>query len=46
MGIGYDKKLLDWLEIYTFPLEKQFENQSVAMHVFDTTVVCLIADKD
>ena len=38
MGIGYDKKLLDWLETYTFPLEKQYKTASIARHVFDTTV--------
>lgn len=39
-GLGYDKPLLDWLESYTFPLEKKFKDTSYAKKVFDAVVVC------
>ena len=40
LGIGYDKCLLDWLEAYTFPLEKKYEDAKFADKVFDAVVVC------
>lgn len=39
LGLGYDKHLLDWLEIYTFPLEKEYADTKFAERVFDTVVV-------
>lgn len=41
-GLGYDKSLLDWLESYTFPLEKKFKDTLYAKKVFDAVVVCIL----
>lgn len=41
LGIGYDKQLLDWLETYTFPLEKKYADANYAEQVFETVVVSL-----
>ncbi|XP_017879337.1 guanine deaminase-like isoform X2 [Ceratina calcarata] len=38
LGIGYDKKLLEWLETYTFPLERKYVDESFAKRVFNTVV--------
>lgn len=38
LGIGYDKKLLEWLEHYTFPLEKKYTDEIFAEQVFNTVV--------
>ncbi|CAL7936456.1 unnamed protein product [Xylocopa violacea] len=38
LGIGYDKKLLDWLESYTFPLEIKYADEKYAKQVFNTVV--------
>ncbi|XP_046826004.1 guanine deaminase [Vespa crabro] len=38
LGLGYDKNLLDWLEKYTFPLEKKYVDEEFAKHVFETVV--------
>ncbi|XP_011262743.2 guanine deaminase [Camponotus floridanus] len=38
LGLGYDKTVLDWLEAYTFPLERQFIDQQFAEKVFDIVV--------
>ncbi|XP_076548777.1 guanine deaminase isoform X1 [Osmia lignaria lignaria] len=38
IGIGYDKELLEWLETYTFPLEKKYTNEDFARQVFQTVV--------
>jgi len=40
LGLGYDKTLFDWLDAYTFPLEKQYTDQQFAEKVFDIVVVC------
>lgn len=40
LGIGYDKHLLDWLEIYTFPLEKRYSDVNFAARAFEAAVVC------
>jgi len=40
LGLGYDKTLLDWLETYTFPLERQYTDQELAEKVFEIVVVC------
>lgn len=42
LGIGYDKKLLEWLEHYTFPLEKKYTDEIFAEQVFNTVVVSLM----
>lgn len=38
LGLGYDKNLLDWLETYTFPLEKKYVDEKFAEHVFKNVV--------
>ncbi|KAK0076312.1 hypothetical protein PV325_005596 [Microctonus aethiopoides] len=38
IGTGYDKDLLDWLNTYTFPLERKFSDEKYADKVFDTVV--------
>ena len=40
IGLGYDKSLLDWLDAYTFPLEKQYADTKFARRVFNAVVVC------
>lgn len=39
LGLGYNKDLLDWLEIYTFPLEKEYSDMEFAERVFEAVVV-------
>lgn len=39
LGIGYDKQLLEWLETYTFPLEKRYTDEKFAEQVFNTVLV-------
>ncbi len=39
LGIGYDKCLLDWLDTYTFPLERKYADKKFAEKVFDAVVV-------
>lgn len=39
IGVGYDKQLLEWLDTYTFPLEKKYTNLEFAKHVFNVVVV-------
>jgi hypothetical protein len=38
-GLGYDKQLLDWLQTYTFPLEKKYADLNFATKVYETIVV-------
>ncbi|XP_014474611.1 PREDICTED: guanine deaminase [Dinoponera quadriceps] len=38
LGIGYDKSLLDWLETYTFPLERSYTDVNLATRVFEAAV--------
>ncbi|XP_012524966.1 guanine deaminase [Monomorium pharaonis] len=38
LGLGYNKCLLDWLETYTFPLEKEYADTKFADRVFDAVV--------
>ncbi|KAG7206141.1 hypothetical protein KM043_003533 [Ampulex compressa] len=38
LGVGYDKELLDWLNTYTFPLEKKYADEEFAQRVFDAVV--------
>ena len=39
IGLGYDATLLEWLEKYTFPLEKKFSDNELAEKIFDAVVV-------
>lgn len=39
IGLGYDLPLLEWLEVYTFPLESKFECEEFAKKVYDAVVV-------
>ncbi|EFN71545.1 Guanine deaminase [Camponotus floridanus] len=38
LGLGFNKTLLDWLETYTFPLERQYTDQELAEKVFEIVV--------
>ncbi|XP_011870403.1 PREDICTED: guanine deaminase [Vollenhovia emeryi] len=38
LGLGYSKCLLDWLETYTFPLEREYINAKFAEQVFEAVV--------
>ncbi|XP_029674307.1 guanine deaminase-like [Formica exsecta] len=38
LGLGYDKCLLEWLETYTFPLEKKYTEAKFAEQVFEAVV--------
>ncbi|KAH0955543.1 hypothetical protein HN011_011283 [Eciton burchellii] len=38
LGVGYDKYLLDWLESYTFPLEKKYADVKFAEQAYDSVV--------
>ncbi|XP_032673661.1 guanine deaminase [Odontomachus brunneus] len=38
LGMGYDRSLLDWLETYTFPLEKRYSDINFATQVFEASV--------
>ncbi|XP_048506789.1 guanine deaminase isoform X2 [Athalia rosae] len=38
LGVGYDKHLLDWLEAYTFPLEKKYADAGFAEHVYEAVI--------
>ncbi|CAG9762268.1 unnamed protein product [Ceutorhynchus assimilis] len=37
-GLGYDKTLLDWLNCYTFNLERRYRDLNLAENVFDAVV--------
>lgn len=39
IGLGLDKPLLDWLNIYTFPMESQYKDEAFAEHVYKKVVV-------
>lgn len=39
LGLGYSKCLLDWLETYTFPLERKYTDMEFAEQVFEAVVV-------
>ncbi|KAL0270526.1 UNVERIFIED_CONTAM: hypothetical protein PYX00_007912 [Menopon gallinae] len=41
-GLGYDMELLQWLEVYTFPLEKKYADEEFAQRVYDTVVKRLL----
>ncbi|KAK6644175.1 hypothetical protein RUM43_000442 [Polyplax serrata] len=38
VGLGYDLPLLQWLDTYTFPLEKKFSDEKYAEKVYDAVV--------
>ena len=38
-GRGYDKRLLDWLDKYTFPTESKFRELEYASQVYTKAVV-------
>ncbi|XP_011300609.1 probable guanine deaminase isoform X1 [Fopius arisanus] len=38
LGIGYDRCLMEWLEKYTFPLERKYSDVEFANRVYDTVV--------
>ncbi|KAL6265415.1 hypothetical protein P5V15_002211 [Pogonomyrmex californicus] len=38
LGLGYNKCLLDWLETYTFPLEREYIDTKFAKNVFEAVV--------
>ncbi|XP_063980870.1 uncharacterized protein Dhpd [Diachasmimorpha longicaudata] len=38
IGIGYDRPLMEWLEKYTFPLEKKYSDAEFADRVYDSVV--------
>ncbi|XP_066253550.1 guanine deaminase isoform X2 [Euwallacea similis] len=41
-GLGYDKTLLDWLESYTFKLERNFRDLQFAKTVFNALITDLV----
>lgn len=41
LGLGLDKPLLEWLDSYTFPLEKKYSDVYFASRVYDKVVVCI-----
>lgn len=42
VGLGYDKPLLDWLDSYTYKLEKQYKDKKISNTVFNAVVVSSI----
>lgn len=38
-GLGYDEKLLEWLNKYTYPLEKKYSDLEFSKRVFNAVVV-------
>lgn len=43
-GLGYDKQLLDWLQTYTFPLEKKYADLNYATKVYEAIVKKTLAN--
>lgn len=39
LGIGYDRCLMEWLEKYTFPLERKYSDAAFADKVYDAVIV-------
>ena len=39
IGLGLDLPLMDWLNVYTFPLESEYKNDDFAGHVYEKVVV-------
>ena len=42
-GTGYDRKLLDWLDKYTYPTETRFKDTALAKQVYPLVVVSSVA---
>uniref|UniRef100_A0A1B6H569 Guanine deaminase n=1 Tax=Homalodisca liturata TaxID=320908 RepID=A0A1B6H569_9HEMI len=42
-GLGYDKTLLEWLNVYTFPLESKYEDENIALKVYTEVVISTLA---
>ncbi|XP_024218988.1 guanine deaminase isoform X2 [Halyomorpha halys] len=38
IGLGYDKPLLDWLRLYTWPLEMRYSDTDFAKQVYESVV--------
>ncbi len=41
-GMGYDQRLMDWLNKYTFPEEAKFKDLEYAKEVYTKVVVRII----
>ena len=41
-GLGLDMPLLDWLQKYTFPLEKSLGDPNLANRVYESAVSCTL----
>lgn len=39
IGLGLDKPLMEWLNLYTFPMETQYKDKEFARHVYKKVVV-------
>jgi hypothetical protein len=39
IGLGLDLPLMDWLNVYTFPLETEYKDDAFAKHVYEKVVV-------
>jgi len=42
LGLGYNMRLLEWLDTYTFPLERKYTDIRFAERVFEAVVVLKI----
>ena len=42
LGLGLDMPLLDWLQKYTFPLEKSLGDPNLANRVYESAVRCTL----
>ena len=42
LGLGLDMPLLDWLQKYTFPLEKSLGDPNLANKVYESAVRCTL----
>lgn len=38
IGLGLDMQLLDWLDNYTFPLERKYSDEEFARHVYSKVI--------
>lgn len=41
IGLGYDKPLLEWLRLYTWPLEMRYSDVNFAKQVYENVVVSI-----
>ncbi|XP_069674540.1 guanine deaminase-like isoform X1 [Periplaneta americana] len=44
VGLGYDKKLLEWLTAYTYPLEKKYSDLEFATKIYEAVVRVTLAN--